>query len=125
MSEAARVYLLANLPNWLLAMSAGWAATRWAGVPAALAASMVTAWIAKDLLLYPYLRRFYHSEPAERRIVGERGIALSILQPGGFVRVHGEIWQAYVPSTIGRLPEGAHVTVRDIHGLLLVVEPSA
>jgi hypothetical protein len=39
-------------------------------VPVPLAALLAALWIAKDLVLYPYLRRFYRSEGVERRMNG-------------------------------------------------------
>jgi membrane-bound ClpP family serine protease len=93
-------------------------------VSAPLAVGIVALWIAKDLLAYPLMRQYYRSTPAEQRIVGAAGVALSALAPRGFVRVHGEIWQAEAAGGIASIARGAHVRVRDIQGLLLFVEPT-
>jgi membrane protein implicated in regulation of membrane protease activity len=117
-------YFVVNLPGWLLAGAMAWAAVRWLGLDVWVAAVLASAWIVKDLLLYPFVRRFYRSEPADQRIVGEKGVALSPINPRGFVRVHGEIWQARAAGDGGvSIAEGTPIEVREIHGLLLVVEP--
>ena len=113
-------YVLLQLPGWLLAALILWLAHVRANVPASAAIALLAAWMAKDLLLFPTMRRFYVSEPAERRIVRERGTAVTALTPDGFVRVHGELWQARSDT---QLEEGAPVRVRDIQGLLLLVSP--
>jgi membrane-bound ClpP family serine protease len=85
-----------------------------------LAAGLVASWIITDLLLYPSMRRFYRSEPVGARMIGEQGVALSPLGPAGFVRVHGEIWQARAADE-RRIEEGSCIRVREIQGLLLTV----
>ncbi len=53
-------------------------------------------------------------------IVGETGEALSLLNPRGLVRVHGEIWNA--ESVSGKIAKGEEVRVREIYNLKLKVE---
>lgn len=115
-------YLVASLPGWILAAVLAWAAVRWIGLNVWLAAGVVAVWIVKDLLVYPAVRQFYRTEPAEKRMLGEQGVALSTLDPAGFVRVHGEIWQARAADGTERIGEGARVTVRELQGLLLIVD---
>jgi membrane-bound serine protease (ClpP class) len=52
-------------------------------------------------------------------MIGERGEAVSALQPEGQVRVHGEIWTAV--SLEGTLPPGTRIKVEAVHGLSLAV----
>jgi membrane protein implicated in regulation of membrane protease activity len=101
-----------------------WLGTHHFDLPAWIGASLVALWIAKDLLTYPFMRHYYRPQPSERRIVGERGNALTTLGPHGFVRVHGEIWQAQQAGDArGEIAQGTQVRVRDVRGLLLFVEP--
>jgi membrane-bound ClpP family serine protease len=116
---------LASAVDWIFIGLLGWAAARWFGVTAWMTAPLVAAWMVKDLLMYSSMRKYYQAEPAERRIVGEEGVALCTLDPGGFVRVHGEIWRAHVGPAERTLGEGARVRVCDVAGLLLRVEPVA
>jgi membrane protein implicated in regulation of membrane protease activity len=124
MQPERRAYLIASSPGWILIGLAAVIATRVFNVSAPLAIAIVGLWIAKDLLAYPMMRQYYRSMPSEQRIVGAAGVALSALAPRGFVRVGGEIWQAEVAAEIGTVAEGSHVRVREIQGLLLLVEPA-
>ncbi len=56
-------------------------------------------------------------------IIGETGEALSLLNPSGLVRVHGEIWNA--ESVSGKIAKGEQVQVKEIHNLKLKVEKVA
>lgn len=119
-----RNYLLAHATDWLLLGLLAWAAVRWLDVAPSIVAVIVAVWIVKDVLMFPSARRYYASEPAVRRIVGEDGEALSRVDPAGFARVHGEIWQVHVDRGTPPIPEGTRVRVRDIDGLHLLVEPA-
>ena len=83
---------------------------------------MVLAWIAKDVVLYPFVRRAY--EPGAKHgaleLVGREGVARSELSPNGQVRVGSEIWRA--ESADGaRIAEGAPVRVIGASGFVLRV----
>ncbi|MBO9199728.1 MULTISPECIES: NfeD family protein [Niastella] len=54
-------------------------------------------------------------------MMGEIGQSLSELNPGGTVRMHGEIWKAI--SAAGLIPEGKKVIVTGFLNLTLQVEP--
>lgn len=54
-------------------------------------------------------------------MVGEIGQSLSELNPGGTVRMHGEIWKAITSS--GLIPEGKKVIVTGFLNFTLQVEP--
>jgi membrane protein implicated in regulation of membrane protease activity len=116
-------YLLVHTADWLLLMMLAWAAVRWLDLPVWIAVALLAAWIVKDLLLFPSQRHYYVTEPSERRIVGEEGEALSPVDPDGFARVHGEIWQVQVRHGSPRIAAGTRVRVVDIDGLRLLVEP--
>jgi membrane protein implicated in regulation of membrane protease activity len=124
MDSEFRTYLIANGPQWLLLAILAWIAERSYDVPWWMGAGLVAVWVLKDLLLFPVMRHYYRPVPSERRIVGTEGIALSQLSPRGFVRVHGEIWQAEaINGALGEILEGTRVRVRDVRGLLVLVEP--
>jgi membrane-bound ClpP family serine protease len=113
-------YLLTSLPGWLVATLFAWIVARTASVPSWILWTLVAVWVAKDLATYPAMRRFYTPAPSARRMVGREGSAVTVLAPDGFVRVHGELWQARLRS--GRVGPGERVRVRDIDGLLLFVD---
>ena len=52
-------------------------------------------------------------------MVGSRGKAVSLLAPGGFVRIKGELWEA--TSESGKISIGEEVTVMGQDGLKLIV----
>jgi membrane protein implicated in regulation of membrane protease activity len=123
MEPERRAYLIANSPEWILLVIAMWFAVRDFGVSWSMAASVLTLWVIKDLLLYPVMRRYYRATPAQQRMIGASGVALNPLAPRGFVRVRGEIWQAQIRDGTAPVAEGTKVRVRGIRGMLLFVEP--
>jgi membrane-bound serine protease (ClpP class) len=56
-------------------------------------------------------------------MIGERGEAITDLNPDGRVRVHGEIWNA--TSASGKITRGSAVTVEEVKNLTLSVRRSA
>lgn len=120
-----RRYVLFQIPGWILAGVAVAALHRWFGVPLPLALLLLAVFVAKDFVLYPFLRRSYE-QPAGtelERLIGERGIAVETLAPAGFVRVRGELWRAAVRPGV-ELPRGAPVEVESTDGWTLVVKPA-
>jgi membrane-bound serine protease (ClpP class) len=59
-----------------------------------------------------------------QRLLGRTGIAATTLQPGGVIRVAGELWSAEVCATQAPvLQAGQQVRIVGRHGLTLEVEP--
>lgn len=114
-------FLLASLPGWLIAFMAAVLLAQTTDVNFWVPFALLVVWIAADLATFPYQRRYFVSDPPDRRILGERGVAVSKLAPHGFVRVHGELWQARAASGAA-ICEGEQLRVCDVHGLELVVE---
>ena len=122
MDAVFRTYLLVHAADWLLLGLLGWAAVRWFEVAVWIPTAVVAAWIVKDLLLFPSMRWYYEPQPAERRIVGEEGEALTRIDPHGLARVHGETWQVHIRHGSDAIAAGECVRVRDVDGLHLFVE---
>jgi membrane-bound serine protease (ClpP class) len=120
-----RRYLLFQLPGWVIVGTLCALAVRWPGISPATAVVLFAAWVAKDLLLYPWLRHGYVPGPADshRSLVGATGVAEQALAPSGWVRVRGELWRARVRSGIAVLDKGAAVRVVEVDGMEIVVEP--
>jgi membrane-bound serine protease (ClpP class) len=112
-------YLLVQLSGWLLVAIVAGALYGAGALGAGGAFAVFAAWVAKDLLAFPVMRRYYQPQPAEARIIGETGTAVTDLSPGGFVRVHGELWQARARSPIAH---GARIRVCGIRGLTVDVD---
>lgn len=55
-------------------------------------------------------------------MIGQTGVAITDLKPKGDVRVMGEIWRA--ESLSGDIAKGERVTVKELNGLVVMVEKS-
>jgi membrane protein implicated in regulation of membrane protease activity len=99
----------------------------WVPVPLWLGISIVAAAILKDILLFPLLWRSYSEGKTDvpSTMIGRRGIATSLLDPEGYVRVRGELWRGEVAGNIGRIEKGRAVIVVGISGLKLYVGPDS
>ena len=81
--------------------------------------------MAKEIVLFPFVRRAYESGDSEpgKGMVGEKGIAEEFLNPSGYVRIRGELWRAEVRGEKSAVEKGKTVRIHSVHGLTLVVEP--
>ncbi|MGE3512158.1 MAG: NfeD family protein, partial [Vicinamibacterales bacterium] len=112
-------YLLAHLPSWCLAGLVGWfvaAQLDWPGWVVVLA---VVGFVVSDLVAFPWMRRYYRSQPAAR-MVGKRGEAATLIVTSGMVRVGGELWQAIAYRE--PIHAGTPIRVLERQGLTLVVD---
>ena len=98
---------------------------RWVDLPAWFGWGLVALWVAKDVILFPFVWRAYDWDRpgATNSMVGTQGIAEERLAPSGYVRVRGELWQAEVMGDGPPLDRGEAVRVRGICGLTLLIEP--
>jgi membrane protein implicated in regulation of membrane protease activity len=118
-------YLLYQIPGWILVgsvlvvMVRGWDLS----TPAALL--LFAIWLAKDLALYPLLRRSYAgSHPGGvEHLIGALGTVRARLAPDGYVRIGAELWRAEVSHEHAPVEAGSTVRVRSVRGLTLEVEP--
>ena len=74
--------------------------------------------------MFPFVWRAYDRDGRGdgHEMVGMRGTAMERLDPSGYVRVRGELWQAEVMGGCPPIDEGQGVRVRGIHGLTLLVQ---
>lgn len=123
-------YWLLQLPGIALlgallygALQAGW--IDWLTFGAILA-----AWVAKDALLYPFVRKAYAAGEAphpRERLVGREGQTVQALdsENSGYVRIGGELWRARLDPAAdadAALP-GTRVRVQAADGFTLRVTP--
>jgi len=82
---------------------------------------------AKDLILFPYVRKSYEtSEPhGGASLLGAVARVDRALTPEGWVRVGAERWRARAADEAHDLAAGEYVEVREIDNLVLIVEPVA
>jgi membrane protein implicated in regulation of membrane protease activity len=97
----------------------------WMGLPADLIWVLLGIWVGKDIVLFPFLWRFYDpSQQSDRfRMTGRTGFTLSRLDPDGHVLVKGERWQAAVCEGQAPIEKGRKIRVESISGLKLTVKP--
>ena len=120
-------YCLLQAPGLIVFAAALWAARQWLKVPDDLLGTLLIIWVAKDIILFPFLWRYYDTKqiPDLYEMVGRRGTALGDLTPEGYVRINGERWKAVNPNTDEFVAAGDAVYVKAIDGLRLTVGPNS
>lgn len=100
------------------------AAVRWWQLREAIAWSILVLFVAKDLLLFPFVRNAYEpsSGSAADALVGRRAVARDALTPTGYVHVGSELWAAELRNG-GAVPPGVGLRVVEVRGLTLIVDP--
>lgn len=119
-------YLLLQLPGGALAGLVLVGLWSWMGVPGWAALVAMLVWVAKDIAMYPLVRRSFSLGESEwvgvRRLIGARGLAIDDIAPAGWVRVKGELWRAEALGDGPPIPRGTTIRVRHVRGLTLFIE---
>lgn len=117
-------YTLLQTPGWALASALLYTAWSEWGLSGPLALGGLCVWIAKDFVLYPFVRSAYALGPSSligpEQMIGSEGVAEDALSPAGYVRIGTERWLARSSHPV---PPGGRVRVRSLHGLTVHVEP--
>jgi membrane protein implicated in regulation of membrane protease activity len=118
-------YLVLQMPMLLLVIAGLLAAQRYLGLPAWVAWGGSAIWLAKDVLLFPLVRRSYddRSQSTAHSLTGAKGRAIEMLDNSGYVMIRGVRWKAEVAGTRRSIHKGEPVRVRGCRGLVLHVEP--
>ena len=84
----------------------------------------VFIWIVKDVVLFPFVWRAYDLSGSSdvHLLVGIEGIVEERLAPSGYIRVHGELWQAEMIREDPPIEKGEIVRIQGIRGLVLLVQ---
>ena len=99
------------------------ALVRWFDLAPRTAILLLALWLLKDAALFPFVRRAYEARGAgggADALVGALGTAQERLDPEGWVRIGHERWRARARG--GSVERDAAVRVREVRGLLLIVE---
>jgi membrane-bound ClpP family serine protease len=115
-------YALFQSPGWLAAAAVAGAAVEWAGVAPWLAALGAGLWLAKDLLMFPLVRRAYDRSGPTHGVVGDAGVADGAIDPEGWVRIGAERWRAVLAAGAEPIAAGARVRILGVEGLVVRVE---
>lgn len=120
-------YFLLQLPGQLAFILILVLVRKWLEVPAYLMWGLLGFWVGKDIFLFPFLWRFYDPGhyPDRFRMVGRKGFTLTRLNPGGYVQVQGERWQADIYDEQASIEKDETIYVEAINGLKLTVRPCA
>lgn len=117
-------YALLQLPG-LMALVVGLLfARRYVELSTGVIALLAAAWVAKDLALYPLLRRAYEVDARTEmeKLAGAVATVITPLDPSGLVRLRGELWRAEAaPGEPLPVATGSRVRVESHRGLVLVV----
>ena len=100
---------------------------RWVELPWWFIWGLITLWVVKDTILFPFTWRAYDWDRSSdvNTMVGERAIADERLAPWGYVQIHGELWRAKVIGANPPVEKGEEVRIKEIRGLTLLVQPEA
>ena len=84
---------------------------------------MFAFWVAKDFILYRFVRRSYESntKTGTEELVGSRGVAKEWLGPDGYVQVHGELWKAKAEPSDQPISPRSPIRVQAARGMTLIV----
>ena len=123
MALVSKRYLLFQIPSWILALLLLGAAHRWLRVPLWAAVGLFVLYVAKDFLLYPYVRKAYepHGKTGAELLIGCVGLTKQRLDPEGYVQVKGELWRAVADPPGEPIPAGQSVRIQEVSDLTLVV----
>ena len=117
-------YALFQIPGFVLLILILILVRRWVDFPLWFFWGSVFIWIVKDAVLFPFVWRAYDWSRSKdvHSLVGSEGIVEERLAPSGYIRVHGELWQAEVIGSGRVIEEGETIRIRGIRGLTLLVE---
>jgi membrane protein implicated in regulation of membrane protease activity len=120
-------YLWIQVPGWVLAAIIASALYLWAGLHLWIAVALFVAYVGKDFILFPFLRRAYetNTKTGVEELIGMTGKVAEELRPRGYVRVRGELWRAETAPGTSSIPKGSSVKIQSAHGMTLVVSVEA
>jgi membrane protein implicated in regulation of membrane protease activity len=126
MAFVSKRYLLFQIPGWILVLILLGAARHWLGLSTEAAAGLFLLFVAKDFLIYPYVRKAY--EPDNRTVaellIGMTGVTKQALDPEGYVLVKGELWRAMAETPGQSIAQNTIVVIQGVSELTLIVKPA-
>jgi len=118
-------YALFQIPGFALLLFILLLIQRWFGLPTWFFYGALVLWIVKEIVLFPFVWRAYDRDRLKElhSLVGMEGIVEERLAPSGYIRVHGELWQAEIIREGPPIEKGEVVRIQGIRGLVLLVYP--
>jgi membrane protein implicated in regulation of membrane protease activity len=116
-------YVLLQVPGWLIAALLLLNIQQWFAFSSWIAYAGVAAWMLKDFVLFPLVRRAYefNVKTGVEQLIGDQGVVQNELAPRGKIRVRGELWSAEIEPGAHPLAQGEQVRVLAAQGLTLIV----
>ena len=116
-------YGLLTIPGTVILILVLIVVRNWVEIPFWLQVTLICLWIAKEVILFPFIWRAYDHTRSEvsRSMIGERGLTRQKLAPAGYIRVQGELWKAEKMPGEPPIEKDKWVRVIEIEGLKLFV----
>ena len=118
-------YALYQIPDMAILVLILFLVHQWVGLSLGLCIGLVTLWMVKYILVFSFVWRAYDKpRPGDvTSLIGTQGIAEELLDPAGYIRVHGELWRAEVVGKTMAIEKGQAVLIERAYGLTLLVKP--
>jgi membrane protein implicated in regulation of membrane protease activity len=119
-SQVVLKYALFQLPGLVLFFLILILVQRWTDLPLRFIWGLLILWVIKDVVLFFFVWRAY--QRVANPLIGMKGVAEERLAPSGYIRVHGELWQAEMIREGPPIEKGEFVRIQGIRGLVLLVQ---
>jgi membrane protein implicated in regulation of membrane protease activity len=119
-SQVVLKYALFQLPGLVLFFLILILVQRWTDLPLRFIWGLLILWVIKDVVLFFFVWRAY--QRVANPLIGIKGVAEERLAPSGYIRVHGELWQAEMIREGPPIEKGEIVRIQGIRGLVLLVQ---
>ena len=125
--RAVAKYFLLQLPGQVFFVLILVLFRKWVEFPADWMWALIGFWVGKDVILFPFLWRYYDPDlhPDRFQMVGRRGFALTRLNPDGYVQLQAERWRACIAEGEAPIEKGEEICVDSVIGLTLTVRKPA
>ena len=123
-----RVYIrygLLTIPEMVVLILVLMVVQNWVLIPFWLRVSLMLLWVAKEVILFPFVWRAYDHAQSEvfHPMIGLRGITKERLAPAGYILVQGELWKAEIMPGEPSIEKDKWVRIKKMEGLKLFVVP--
>jgi membrane protein implicated in regulation of membrane protease activity len=118
-------YALYQIPDMVILALILFVLHQWVGLSLGLVIGLISLWMVKYVLVFRFVWRAYDKpRPGDvTSLIGTQGIAEEVLDPSGYIRVHGELWRAEVIGKTMVIEKGQVVLIERADGLTLLVKP--
>jgi membrane protein implicated in regulation of membrane protease activity len=115
-------YVLLQLPGLVILVLVLILLRRLIYFPAWAVWLIISIWVIKDAIMFPFVWRAYDKDNPES-MIGIQGTVVDRLSPSGYIRIRGELWRARAIAEHASLEKDEVVTVQAVDGLTLLVQP--